>query len=243
MIEKKVVTLSIIALMVGIATIVPLAFLMTATAQPSLEEQPQFNVEIPYAYVKNVWENPQTIPQQSDQVYVDFNEMSYALSFNATPRINLEAIDADGIFEYYMVEVSSDKGYIGNFTHYSFNLAAGANSTGTFHFYRDNWFDSNSTDTALSVFWGSNSTVSFKNGAGKDWNLNIGVPETLTFTVYRQGWVVLKDYSTIAHLGDSEPFLQIQLQKYGDGYLYNTIIPESQLPTTDLLSPYLAIKL
>ena len=49
--EKKVITLSVIALMIGIATIVPLAFFMSARAE-TVFDKPWFNFNVPYAYLK-----------------------------------------------------------------------------------------------------------------------------------------------------------------------------------------------
>ena len=61
--------------------------------------------------------------------------------------------------------------------------------------------------------------------------------ETLTMTVYRVGWVALSGNSTIVHLANNEIIDQIQLQKYGDGWIYNTLVPEEDLSEIDLLQP------
>ena len=66
----------------------------------------------------------------------------------------------------------------------------------------------------------------FKNGFGENWDLNLGTPETLTITVYRDSWIIRNGNFTEIHKANPEAIQQIQLQKYGNGFLYNTAIPQ-----------------
>ncbi len=239
-IEKKLIACSILAITIGIATITPLALLMSASAQTNPEEQPQFNIDIPYAYIGNIWKNDSAI--NSPQVIYfsydgkNFNEAmtAYTIAFNATPIFDQKTINADTVFEYYLIEVSSERGFIGNFTYSTYN----SQQYQSFHFSRDQWFNSTTNDVFGITSWGTNPTLGFKSGVASNWNIVLEEPKTLFVTVQRLGWVILSDNSTIAYRANSnEVILQIELQKYGDGFLYNTAIPEDELSQINLLTP------
>jgi hypothetical protein len=61
--------------------------------------------------------------------------------------------------------------------------------------------------------------------------------ETLSITVYRIGWVTFSGNSTAVTLSNNEIVDQIKLEKFGDGWLYNTLVPEDELAEIDLLHP------
>lgn len=241
--EKKLIVCSILAIAIGVASIVPLVFFMSANAQTNPDDQPQFNLNIPYAYVGDYWDNnSQTFSPTSVHVFYMENfssdiNMIYTIAFNSTPKFDPKTIDADAIFEYYLIDVSSEKGLIGNLTYFTSVNCNSSKQYDNFHFSRDQWFDSNSTDAFSIASWGNNPTLGFKCGTGTNWNHNLGEPETLFITVRRQGWVILNDNSTVAHLANPDVILQIQLEKYGDGFLYNNIIPEDELAQINPLTP------
>jgi len=242
-IEKKLIALSAIAIMAGVACIAPLMFLMSARADLPPDQQPQFSVSIPYAYIGNYLES-QNVTAGVTFGFSDGNNLSmlpifYTIAVNAVPNFEPQSVASDAIVEYYVIEVSSDKGFIGNTT-YRVGVAYNTSKPyDTFHFYRDQWFDSNSSRDAFSMYgvWGNGTSIGFKTGTGVDWNRSFGELETIFITMKRQGWVILNSNSTIAHLADSEVVAQVQLEKYGDGFLYNTIVPEDELSRIDPLVP------
>ena len=243
-IEKKLILYSAIAVMVGVASIVPLVFLMSAKADVSPEEQPQFSINIPYVYIGNYWDNSNETnsllyPYSGEPNNLSMVQMVYTIAFNATPNFDLQTVASDAIFENYQVEILSDKGSIGNVT---FGVYANCNSSEpyqNFHFYRDQWFDANFTKDGFVTYWREDGTsITFKTGAGLDWNKSLGEPEKLFISVRRQGWVILNNNSTTAYLADPEPILQIQLEKFGDGFLYNNLIPENELSQIDPFIPH-----
>ena len=242
-IEKRLVTYCAIALMIGVASIVPLLFLMSTKAEIPPDEQPQFSVSVPYAYIGNYWDNSSETNRTTSLFTWDANSnkvnIVFTIAFNATPNFDPQTVASDAIFENYQVEILSDKGSIGNVT---FGVYANCNSSEpyqNFHFYRDQWFDANFTKDGFVTYWREDGTsITFKTGAGLDWNKSLGEPEKLFISVRRQGWVILNNNSTTAYLADPEPILQIQLEKFGDGFLYNNLIPENELSQIDPFMPH-----
>jgi hypothetical protein len=240
-IEKNLVALSAIALMIGIASIVPLAFLMSAKAEISPEEQPQFSVDMPYAYIANYWDNHSETNRTSLWAWGGNStkvNMVFTIALNATPNFDPQTVAADAIFENYQIEIVSDKGPVGNVTYSVYTNCNSSEPFQAFNFYRDHWFDYNSTRDAFIMYNSINGTsIIFKTGPGLDWNRNLGEPETLAINVRRQGWIILNSNSTTAYLADPEPILQIQLEKFGNGFIYNNLIPEDELSKIDPFLP------
>ena len=241
-IEKKLIAYSAIALMIGVASIAPLVFLMSAKAEIPPDQQPQFSVNVPYAYIGNYWDNSSETNRTTSLWAWDANSNKvntvFTIALNATPNFDPQTVASDAMFENYQVEILSDRGSIGNVT---FGVYANCNSSEpyqNFHFYRDQWFDANFTKDAFVTYWREDGTsITFKTGAGLDWNKSLGEPETLFLKVRRQGWVILNNNSTTAYLADPEPILQIQLEKFGDGFLYNNLVPEDELSKIDPFLP------
>ena len=252
-IEKRLIAYSTIALIIGVAAVMPLLFSISAQAEIPPDQKPQFSINIPYIYISNYWNESidlDPIEQNAeDTPALSFIQMMYALVFNATLNFDPEAVSSDAVVEYYLLEIQSDKGHIGNVT---FSIGVNLNDLESnqlpwFHFSRDQWFDTNSSEDAdlagRAYAWVNvpYTYMGLKKGSGSDWNRSLGEPETIVINVRRQGWVVLNDNSTVAYLASPEPILQIQLVKYGNGFLYNIIIPEDELAQIDPLMPQLKL--
>lgn len=143
--EKKLIAYSAIALLIGVASIAPLLFLMSGTANAETTiDKPWFNLNIPYAYwTANTTENPNGT--------VTYREW-YIMSFNLT--LNPEAAKqvADARIEYYQLQIYTDKAPIENLTYFvgtnrtdAFAFDSIEASFHSFHFMRDNWFDTNTS--------------------------------------------------------------------------------------------------
>lgn len=246
-IEKKLIAYSAIALMVGVASIVPLIFLMSAKAETT--PKPWFNLDVPYAYMKaNFTEN-----LDGRDIYSQWQ--SIVLNFTLNPETENEISDAR--FEYYELQLYSDKEQIGNFTYF-----VGTNRTNSFtfdtesfpfHFMRDNWFDSNTTSGGMFTYnWNASSPPDISSGVSS-YSGPTGHPtgnnqaprmvaafreaEILFIDVRRISFVTFNGNSTVVTLTDHEIFQHLELTKLGDGFLYNTLFPEDQLPQIDLLHP------
>jgi hypothetical protein len=114
MIEKKLVLCAILAITMGIATIVPLEYFMSAQAQTQTNSQiaydkPWFNVNIPYAYY--------TGNATNNQNGVISNGEGYYIALNITTNPEAMKTLPDSRLEYYQIQVYSDQGPIENFTY------------------------------------------------------------------------------------------------------------------------------
>ena len=71
---------------------------------------------------------------------------------------------------------------------------------------------------------------------------NFGEPETVFVRVSRLGLVTLKDGSSdVSVLSEPEVVAEAKLEKFGDGFLYNSIIPEDQLAEINLFEPFMLL--
>jgi hypothetical protein len=118
MIEKKLVLCAILAVTIGIATILPLEYVMSANAQENAQQantelpkvEPLFSgVNITYAYC-----NPNKISTNGTMTL--YGAMIQAV---ANFTVNADALEnADAQIEYYKFAVSSDQGPITNMGYY-----------------------------------------------------------------------------------------------------------------------------
>jgi len=116
MVEKKVILCSILAIAIGIATIVPVEYLMADQAQENslVNAQtaftPWFNVNVTYAYV-NLDQSGSNSTASWDGV-----ELNGLANFTLTPA-GMALQGADAKIEYYQFQISSDQGPIANITY------------------------------------------------------------------------------------------------------------------------------
>ena len=265
--EKKLVACSILALIIGVSSVLPLTFLMSATAKAETSNEPWFSINIPYAYWMTKdgpidYSNNSLFP---DDPFEDFelnetNSVSeqHMAILNLTLNIDTANEPVDGRVEYYQIDLISDKELVETM---NFFIGTNSNSSFTFHdlldnihFMRNDWFD---TDQFNPKFGGGggllkyNWTAGFsqlwpEGGAGTGTLGGSGTAmrvsalreaETLSITVYRLGWATFTGNSTIFTSANKELVDQIQLEKFGDGWLYNTLVPEEELAEIDLLHP------
>jgi len=67
---------------------------------------------------------------------------------------------------------------------------------------------------------------------------NKGQPSTVTLAVYRLGWVALNGQSiSVTFANPNEIAVEVQLSKFGNGFLYNTILSPDRLSQIDLFNP------
>jgi len=264
-IEKKLIACSILALAIGISSVLPLTFLMSATAQAETAPEPWFSVDMPYAY----WETrngPINFPPEMQfPSLVDLNETNsiserhiIMLNFTLTADTTKQPVDAQ--LEYYQIDVSLDNELfktkhweIGTYNNSSFNVSSLLTD---FHFKRDEWFDTDTFDpmkdgggggllrpnwsSGVSVLCpaGGSGTGTFGGSGTYNTVSALRAAETVTISLYRIGWVTFSGNSTEVTLANKELIKEIQLEKYGEeGWLYNNLVPEDELATVDLLRP------
>jgi hypothetical protein len=237
--EKKLIACSVLALLIGVSSVVPLLFLMPRTVKAETGPKPQFSVEVPYAYICRGTSLIPSDPKNPSEL-TEIQTVSYDIVLNYTLIEDAETAHCDARIEYYLIEIYSDKGYIGNLTE---NEGVSYNSSFTlpnFFFSRDSWFDANSSGGGGGFYFnwttGESQTI-MTGGHGTDWVSTFGEPETITISVRRLGWITFNGNSTVATLANGEEIARIQLEKYGDGFLYNNLLPEDQLSQINLLNP------
>jgi hypothetical protein len=253
--EKKLIACSILALIIGVSSVVPLVFLMSTTAKAEDKFEPQFSFNIPYSY----WVTGNGTFDFSDLgSEFDFfknNTAGYVterhiMVFNLTRNTNTEYEFAERIMEYYRIEITTDKGPINN-VYYTVGTYLDSSSVmQSFHFMRDFWFDTALFDPKYSGGGGfakDNWPAGLSVLRSKPDIPNSEIPqvvsalreaETVFITVYRIGGVIFTETSTVVTFADNELVDQIQLEKYGEeGWLYNNLLTEEELATADLLFP------
>jgi hypothetical protein len=265
--EKKLIACSILALIIGVSSVFPLAFLMSATAKAETGPEPWFGIDIPYAYWETLNGPLDYHPNMQFPGLVDLNETNSVseqhmimLNFTLTADTTKQPVDAQ--LEYYQIDVSLDNELfrtkhwaIGTYNNSSFN---GSSLLTDFHFKRDEWFDTDTFDpmtdggggglvrpnwsSGVSVLWPGGGSSTCSTTGPNDINSRsiyaIREAETVTISLYRIGWVTFSGNSTEVTLANKELIKEIQLEKYGEeGWLYNNLVPEDELATVDLLRP------
>jgi hypothetical protein len=245
-IEKKLIACSILALLIGASSVVPLLFLMSAKA----ETQPKswFNLNVPYAYVQaNFTEN-----LNGQDVYDYWRVL--VLNFTLNSEAENEIYDAR--FEYYEFQLYTDKEQLGNISYF-----VGTNRTNSFdfdresfHFMRDDWFDSNSSGiftphwnasslledspSALTRFTSPTATgENFRHNEAYRMAIALKDAETLFIDIRKTGSLTFNGNSTLVTLPEHGFLQHLELKKYGNGFLYNALFPEDQLSQIDLFNP------
>lgn len=263
--EKKLIACSILALIIGVSSVFPLAFLMSKTAKAETGPEPWFSVDMPYAY----WETcngPLDNPHMQFPFDLELNETNsvseqHLMALNFTLTADTTKQKADAQLEYYQIDISSDKELIetehwviGTNINSSFNVSSLLTD---FHFMRDEWFDTDTFDpmtdggggglvrpnwsSGVSVLWPAGGSGTGTLGGSSSYHTVSALreAETVTISIYRIGWVTFSGgNSTEVTLANKELINQIQLEKYGEeGWLYNNLVPEDELATVNLLRP------
>ena len=233
--NKKLIAFSILSIIIGMATVAPLAFFMNAKAQTTLD-RPQFSIEIPYTYIGNFWDaNAANMTREQNYGWL------YSLVFKATPKVEQTLFSRNAFVDYYQVEISSEKGSVGNLSLTATNTP-GSQPWKGFSFQSDEWFNFTATSYGIAGFENGTS-LGFTNGAAQDWNGTLGKPETLFLTVIWQGGATISSNDVVIHSANPETVLTLHLQQYGDGFIYNKLFTQDKLSSIKPIMPQYYLKL
>jgi len=246
-IEKKLFAFSILAITIGTASIMPLAFFMSQAKAQATDDIPWFNCNVVYAS----WN------ATSESIY-DMVSYSSAHLVLLNYSVNPDAINIldNARVEYYQLQVYSDKGPIENIT-FSFgaNFKEDIDPTKSFYFARPGWFNTTTSGggtfitkfngtladcladgLGLCGFGGGSSSSSFGNTTLPEKILNIQNAQTIYIDVRRLGYVTFDGNTTTVTLASSEVIQHVELTKSGDQYVYGTL-PQSlpQVPTSPII--------
>ena len=257
--EKKLIAFSILAIIIGVCSVLPLGILMTTPAKAEISSEPWFSMNVPYAYwvtSNGPLDNDFGFSFPEDSSLNETNSVSeqHMMIFNLTLNVDTANEPIDGRVEYYQIDLSSDKELVE--TTYFF-IGTNSNSSFAFnalldniHFMRSDWYDTAkfgggggllkyNWTAGFSQLWPEGGSGSGTLG-GSGTSMRVSIireAEELFVTVYRLGWATFTDNSTIFTSANNEILEQIQLEKFGDGWLYNTLVPEDELSTINLLQP------
>ena len=262
--EKRLIIYGILAITIGVSSVVPLVFLMNApvAVKADISNEPWFSIDIPYSYwvtSDGVLDHPgEPIDWAGNET--DYVSEQHMIVLNITLNTDTTNQPVDAQFEYYQIDVSSDKGLIENM-----HWTVGTNSNpgfnisgliGSFSFMRNEWFDTSNFEITKYGGGGGFSMANWTTGFSKLWpqaGAGTGTidrsgssstvsmlreAETIFIKIHRIGWVTFSENTTQVTLANNELVADIQLEKYGEeGWLYNNLVPEEELSTVDLTDP------
>lgn len=224
------------------------------TFQKSLPSR--FNVEVAYAYVgKGPFEAPHSHFGWDKNYPV--NQYPSVIYLNVTHTSSATLVSYDALIEVFLIQIISDKGPIESYVHFegtnyepsfsdaelnsltariydliNMNIVSGI--TGHFRF---NWTEGEAVFGSQVGSFGAYS--SNPTGLGL-WSA--GKPNTISVTVRRIGCVTMNGGSISVHADVTNAIAELQVQKFGDGFLYNKIVPADKLlrkeRQTDLFQPF-----
>jgi len=190
--------------------------------------------------------------------------VNYFVACNLT-RLSEDVDPCDAKFMVYLIKFYSDKGFIGNLAQIegiiynldrvrmrqSENETAGSlypfETDADIIYYGDHLWDIYKNDElfgdhqpfqAGGSFGKWNVGESRTGGSSGFWDSSFEEPESIFASVNLLGWIALRGNSTdTVILEEPEVVAEVQLEKFGDGFLYNTLIPEDELSGLDPLNP------
>jgi hypothetical protein len=242
-IEKKLIACSILAIAIGIATIIPLQYLMNAQAAAALPNvEPYFNVNVDYAYC-NPYQSGGNGTASWDGAMIQA-VANFSLTADATEP------DADAQVEYYKFAVSSDQGPITDMYYYVIEgrpVSIGLNSNGTINF-DGLTFSPPASNNGQSIIWsgqGVASTVEnplssvygalcFSASAFNGQELpqaatQLRNAQTLSIDVTKICTVTIKGNVIVTTAAEPTVLQHIELTKTDKGFVYGTYT-EGSLP-------------
>jgi hypothetical protein len=261
-IGEKMFPGSIVALLLGVFLAAPLLYTNVVAIEPVAAGSEQLlGVELTYAYIEQTTgtyvpyggflpdsENPNATEPGLPRT-------SYFVAYNLT-RLTEDLDPCDAKLLVYLVKFYSDKGFVGNlgiFEGIVYNsdlltVPGSENETSEgliyntgllFEFFRSEEFlGAHQPFSAGGSFGTWDVGESRMGGSSGFWDSSFEEPETIFANVSLLGWVALRGNSTdIVVLEEPEVVAEVQLEKFGDGFLYNTLIPEDDLSDFDPLNP------
>jgi hypothetical protein len=243
-IGEKLFPGSIVALLLGVFLAAPLLCTNVAMA-PDTGVSGSFAVDVVYAYIerRNItisadayYLPPSTNPNDT----IEIQTVQDVIGINFT-RLSEEIVPCDARIEVYLIKVYSDKGFIGNLQRHT-GIIYNSDLVGD-PMYDDltEFFGNRSPSGGGSVYnhWNvGESRLGCSSGSGTNWVPTFGDPETIFISVNLLGWITINgDSRETIVLSEPEVVAEAQLEKFGDGFLYNTIIPEDELSDIDPINP------
>jgi hypothetical protein len=244
--KNKFILFSVFAVVIGVSSILPLGYFSTATVKAETEDAPWFSVSLPYSYwhTENEAMNASWFPLRPFLNETEAEQYGMGIILNYTLVADMEN-QVDARIEYFRIEFSSDKEVIKNIFAW-IGTRRDTSIEVDFQFSREGWFNTSkmSGGGLLIHSWAKGYSKLWPSGSGGSGPITqnsevakIRAAETAYVSIYRLGWVTLSENSTIVKRVDNELVETIQLERHGEGWLYNNLISEDDLPSINLKRP------
>jgi hypothetical protein len=231
--------------------------IITKPTMKTAGPETQFKLNIAYAYVGEGPSNASFTDNTGHQMSPVSQYLS-AVILNITRIPNAQLASSDAEIEFYKVQITTDTGEVENHGYFvgsnnkpslqsseltSLTAAIGcpygfivlSDSSDTRGDFQFNW-----TQNTSIVFPQSIGSIGCYSGGPTGTGLwGAGTPNAISVAIYRIGYAtttngsvsLYRDASNVSALATQ------QLSSYGNGFLYNTLIPSDKLNQTDLFHP------
>jgi hypothetical protein len=236
--KTKMIPGSVIAVLLGVLLATPLLYPAQVIAPTTGSKM--FDVDISYVYIER--QNSTLIHRASEPTIIDVPSTKSLFALNLT-RTSDKIPPCNALLEVYQIQIKSEEGLLdtlGNSQGLFIENASTHADTLMKEFYGDKTNVPNSFSIVVYSDWYVNKSrlEIFSNGTPQLWDYG-SEPENLTVSVHRLGWFIITDESSEAIvLSEPEVLVEVQLKKYNEGYLYNSVIPEDQVDQINLLNPF-----
>ena len=254
----------IVALLLGVFLASPLLYTSVVMMPVAGSSGPLLGVNVTYTYVEKITGN--YVPyggflpdsQNPNVSESGIPRINYFIAFNFT-RLSEDFDHCDAKFMVYQVKFYSDNGFVGNLGMYEgiiYNndlvlLPNRENETDdglTYSrdllgdIFKNNEFFGDYQPLVASGSYGTwdleESRGQAMAGVSDKWSSTFGEPKTISMQISLLGWIALNDNSTDATILEEPEIVAVaQLERFGNGFIYNTIIPEDELSELDPLNP------
>lgn len=232
-IETKLIAFSILAVAIGIATILPLEYLMTGETQTVAaltDIKPWFNVDVSYAYC-----NPYVSGGNNTFLWTGAS-IEIVANFTLT---NDALQNADAQIEFYNFAVSSDQGHIIDLGYYIIedkaNVVKGICGDGTINLANGLTYNGPSSNGGQCINWKawspdavlgfvSNYMLQYNGDEASEVVNLIRNAQTLYVDVSKVSTVTVSGDLTATTPADKQIIQHIELAKTDNGFVYGTYV-------------------
>lgn len=214
--------------------------------------QKQFGLSIVYAYVGEIFNHTSYIGDNGVNMSI-VNKYAFSVILNSTRLPGVQFTSCDGEIEVYKIQVTTNTNlsesvfyWIGTNYDPSFPpqelVTLGKqviNLTGVGGIVTMGGFPFNMTDNESLLSIPIGSYGAYSSGRSGEGLWSAGTPNTISVTVQRIGYVTINNGSVTLHRDTLNEVAAVtaNLSNYGNGFLYNDLVPESKLQTIDLFHP------
>lgn len=231
----------------------------TPTQIQSVQSAPMFNVKVNYAYVGQRTQYltlPNTIQNETGPTNLNAASLYPSLiCLNVTKASSASAVPCDAQIEVYQIQVRTDTGITENYIYtIGSNVNTSYSDTSQLSHLRPNIDNFTAAQNANRIegYYIENSTIgqtisgtrigslgSYQSGPSNLGFWSAGQPNAITVSIQRLGYIVLNgsNASSFSSSPQTTATTQLSLEKVGNGFIYNTAVPQDKLQQIDPFSP------